>query len=473
MFTTINYADLTVTFHFSNGATLNLYVNDSDSDDDEQVIESIDINPSLAATTSNPLGSVAASSLELTLSDESSDLFPNNVNSPYYGYMDKTCYITVACTKLYIESEDEPTDNVPQEQTLQTPAPLGTFYVSSWESVDSSDDVSGVRISALDLISTIGNMEVPIVALDVTQSAIAYFRNVVTALNARLPQYKQIVLENNATFGTFDNNIRYRNLKSDGKVIDLLNQFSHCLLCNIYMDTSNVLKIDSILDDPQEQPVYTMSDDTNLTSVKVENGLLVDYSGVNVNYPVDRSAITETLGQMRDVSFSDLTFNNYHFDDSVYKLAYIVISSSTDICPVPTSMLHDNTEMNLVLSAESGTTADDSYNVEMYGSKQAAGFVSTSDVTDDSVCTIENSLIQKAHVQDYLDAINEYMQNKRSGLSCTGAFDPRLKLGDVVTVTSTLLGLSSKYKVTKLNWHLDDNFGCEAELRAVTEVQGV
>ena len=62
----------------------------------------------------------------------------------------------------------------------------------------------------------------------------------------------------------------------------------------------------------------------------------------------------------------------------------------------------------------------------------------------------------------------KYMKNKRSGISCDVYCDPRICLGDAVTVKSTLLGISDKYKVISLHWSLGDSLMCNAELMAIT-----
>lgn len=469
MFTTVDYADITVAFHFSNGTTLSLIVNPDESNDDSQEIESLEINTALSASTSNPLGSVASSTLEITVSSFNNYLNPNNVNSPYYGYMDRTCYIEVSASKLYIDVDDEQDPNATREQTLVSPALLGTYFVSDWVGMDSSDDVNGVRISATDLISTIGNMEVPIVTLDTTQGMLSYITNVIAGLNAKLPAYKQIALAQGTTLGVFDRQLRYRNIKTDGKFIDLLNQVSHCLLCNIYMSNDNKLTFDSMIDDVGETPVYAMSDETNLESVRVENGLLVDYAGASISYPIDRTGPNMNVGSIEETTFDDTSFTNFHFSGGVYKLAYMVITSTSDVCPTISTMKHDNMEMDLALTYQGNPGQDDTYSIGMGGALQESGYLSTAAAADDSVCEIENDLLQKANIPQYLAAVNAYMQNKRSGVSCDGWFDPRLSLGDVVTVESTLLGVSKNYKVTSLNWRMDSNFSCHAELRSITD----
>lgn len=467
MFNTVTYVNIAITFHFSNNTTLTVALDD---ESDNQQIDDIEIKTSLSSSTANPLGAVSASTLDLTLSSYDRSLFPYNEESSYYGYMDRTCYITITADKLYIDPDDEVNVDTPVEQVLQTPINLGTFFVDSWRSVESSDDANTVQISASDIISTIGNIEVPIVTLDTTQDATTYLRNVLAAINTRLPAYKRVTIASGATFGEFDDNVRYRNLKSDGTLIDLLNQLSRCLLCNIYINVNNQLEIDPMWDDSSEQPVYTMSDAThNLHEVQIQDGLLVDYSGACIKFPVDRSGAAVQIGQISDQSFDDLVFTNYHFDSGVYKLAYMVISSTTNVCPTVSSILHDNTELDLTLSY-TGTAPDEdeTYTVSMFGCKQNEGYTSTSEVTDDSVCEIENDLLQKANIQDYLDAVNEYMNNKRSGVTCSGWFDPRLKLGDVVVVDSSLLNIYNTYKVTAITWNLTDDFRCDVELRAIT-----
>ena len=297
MYNTITYVDVKVDIKFRNGLTHTVCVNRDVTYDDNSEITDFDINSSLSSSSSNPLGGVATNTLDLTLESYDDSLDPECKSSPYYGYMDRTAYLEVFVTKLYIDPFDEESDAddkyPPEEVEFKTPVPLGTFYVESWTSNSSADDIYNVQITATDLITSIGNMDVPIVRLDPRQSVMVYLKNVIDKLNKILPDYKQIKLSekllNDLKVSEYDVNARHRNLATGGKVGDLFNQVSQQLLSDIYMDHNNFLAFDSLLDDQEQEPVTTFSDDTNLDSISRTSGLLVDYSGINVQYPVGKT----------------------------------------------------------------------------------------------------------------------------------------------------------------------------------------
>ena len=478
MYNTITYVDVKVDIKFRNGLTHTVYVNRDVTYDDNSEITDFDINSSLSSSSSNPLGGVATNTLDLTLESYDDSLDPECKSSPYYGYMDRTAYLEVFVTKLYIDPFDEESDaegKYPQEEVeFNTPVPLGTFYVESWTSNSSADDIYNVQITATDLITSIGNMDVPIVRLDPRQSVMVYLKNVIDKLNKILPAYKQIKLSekllNDLKVSEYDVNARHRNLATGGKVGDLFNQVSQQLLSNIYMDHENFLAFDSLLDDKQQEPVTTFSDDTNLDSISRTSGLLVDYSGINVQYPVGKTETDKSIASVSDTKLSETKFNNLALSQRTHNMSYIVVTSSTSVCPTVKSLKYDNTKMNLELTKVNG---EGTYSLEVYGSVQkddtdTTDASYTNDDSKDSVITLQNDILAKSKIADYQAKVLKYMKNKRSGISCDVYCDPRICLGDAVTVKSTLLGISDKYKVISLHWSLGDSLMCNAELMAIT-----
>lgn len=476
MFNTVDYVDMTVTFHFNDGTTLALYVNQDNSDDDANEITDIKGSNSLSASSSNPLGSVAAGTLTIELESYDNSLNPDNPDSTYAGLMDRTCYITVEATKLYIDEDDE-TGQVSPEQTLTPPEPLGTFYVDRWESDSSINDVNRVVITANDLITSIANMDVPIVPINTKANIAAYLQQVFTALNNDLPSYKQITVRSPGSLGSLDSiNVKHRNLNTREKLGDLLNQVSQCLLVNIYVDRNNQLVYDSVLDDGQAMPVATLSDSTNLTELKQENGLLVDYSGVNIKFPEGKAVAPQQLCSLSNddgdsaTSAPDVVFDNSEYGSNLHKLTYLVISSSDATCPRLSQISHDNTKADIYVTPSQG---QQDYSIDIYGSVQSDKYMMSKPkyldrdgIDKDSVVTIDNDLLKTKNNQitAYRDDIADYMRKKRSGMTCEGSFDIRLNIGDVVNVDSETLNISGKYKVTSLTWNVDSDYTCTAEL---------
>ena len=475
MYNTVTYADIKVDIKFRNGKTHTIYVNRDVAYDDDSEIVNLDIDSSLSSSSSNPLGGVATNTLDLTLESYDNSLDPESKSSPYYGYMDRTAYIEVYVTKLYIDPfDEEPTDSdeyPPEEIQFESPVPLGTFYVESWTSNNSADDIYSIQISATDLITSICNMDVPIVRLDPRQNIMAYIKNVIEELNKTLPEPKHIRISNSLTeVSAYDNNARHRNLATGEKVGELFNQVSQQLLSNIYMNHENLLTFDSLLDDITQEVVTTFSDDTNLDSISRTSGLLVDYSGVNVQYPVGKTETDKSIASVSDTKFDEVKFNNLALSQRTHNMSYIVVTSSTAICPTVKSLKYDNTKMNLELTKVSG---EGTYSLEIYGSVQkddtdTTDASYTNEDSKDSVITLQNDILAKSKISDYQAKVLKYMKNKRSGISCDVYCDPRVCLGDIVTVKSTLLGISDKYKVISLHWSLEDSLICNAELMAIT-----
>ena len=475
MYNTVTYADIKVDIKFRNGKTHTIYVNRDVAYDDESEIVNLDIDSSLSSSSSNPLGGVATNTLDLTLESYDNSLDPESKSSPYYGYMDRTAYIEVYVTKLYIDPfDEEPTDSdeyPPEEITFENPVPLGTFYVESWTSNNSADDIYSIQISATDLITSICNMDVPIVRLDPRQNIMAYIKNVIEELNKTLPEPKHIRISDSLTeVSAYDKNARHRNLATGEKVGELFNQVSQQLLSNIYMNHENLLTFDSLLDDTTQEVVTTFSDDTNLDNISRTSGLLVDYSGVNVQYPVGKTETDKSIASVSDTKFDEVKFNNLALSQRTHNMSYIVVTSSTAICPTVKSLKYDNTKMNLELTKVSG---EGTYSLEIYGSVQkddtdTTDASYTNEDSKDSVITLQNDILAKSKISDYQAKVLKYMKNKRSGISCDVYCDPRVCLGDIVTVKSTLLGISGNYKVISLHWSLEDSLICNAGLMAIT-----
>ena len=475
MYNTVTYADIKVDIKFRNGKTHTIYVNRDVAYDDDSEIVNLDIDSSLSSSSSNPLGGVATNTLDLTLESYDNSLDPECKSSPYYGYMDRTAYIEVYVTKLYIDPFDEEVNDLdeypPEEIQFESPVPLGTFYVESWTSNNSADDIYSIQISATDLITSICNMDVPIVRLDPRQNIMAYIKNVIEELNKTLPEPKHIRISNSLTeVSAYDKNARHRNLATGEKVGELFNQTSQQLLSNIYMNHENLLTFDSLLDDNTQEVVTTFSDDTNLDSISRTSGLLVDYSGVNVQYPVGKTETDKSIASVSDTKFDEVKFNNLALSQRTHNMSYIVVTSSTAICPTVKSLKYDNTKMNIELTKVSG---EGTYSLEIYGSVQkddtdTTDASYTNEDSKDSVITLQNDILAKSKISDYQAKVLKYMKNKRSGISCDVYCDPRVCLGDIVTVKSTLLGISDKYKVISLHWSLEDSLICNAELMAIT-----
>ena len=475
MYNTVNYADIKIDIKFRNGKTHTIYVNRDVTYEDNSEIVNLDIDSSLSSSSSNPLGGVATNTLDLTLESYDNSLDPECKSSPYYGCMDRTAYIEVYVTKLYIDPFDEEaneSDEYPSEEIqFESPVPLGTFYVESWTSNNSADDIYSIQISATDLITSICNMDVPIVRLDPRQNIMAYIKNVIEELNKTLPEPQKIRISDSLReVSAYDKNARHRNLATSEKVGELFNQVSQQLLSNIYMNHDNLLTFDSLLDDTTQEPVTTFSDDTNLDSISRTSGLLVDYSGVNVQYPVGKTETDKSIASVSDTKFDEVKFSNLALSQRTHNMSYIVVTSSTAVCPTVKSLKYDNTKMNLELTKVSG---EGTYSLEIYGSVQkddtdTTDASYTNEDSKDSVITLQNDIIAKSKISDYQAKVLKYMKNKRSGISCDVYCDPRVCLGDAVTVKSTLLGISAKYKVISLHWSLEDSLMCNAELMAVT-----
>ena len=475
MYNTVTYADIKVDIKFRNGKTHTIYINRDVAYDDDSEIVNLDIGSSLSNSSSNPLGGVATNTLDLTLESYDNSLDPECKSSPYYGYMDRTAYIEVYVTKLYIDPFDEEVnasdEYPPEEIQFESPVPLGTFYVESWTSNNSADDIYSIQISATDLITSICNMDVPIVRLDPRQNIMAYIKNVIEELNKTLPEPKHIRISNSlAEVSAYDNNARHRNLATGGKVGELFNQVSQQLLSNIYINHENLLTFDSLLDDTTQAVVTTFSDDTNLDSISRTSGLLVDYSGVNVQYPVGKTETDKSIASVSDTDFTEVKFSNLALSQRTHNMSYIVVTSSTAICPTVKSLKYDNTKMNLELTKVSG---EGTYSLEIYGSVQkddtdTTDASYTNDDSKDSVITLQNGILAKSKISDYQAKVLKYMKNKRSGISCDVYCDPRVCLGDIVTVKSTLLEISGNYKVISLHWSLEDSLICNAGLMAIT-----
>ena len=447
------YADAKVEITFSNEAKYVL------TNDDTLVnyIESVNILEDFSTSASNPVGSVSSNSIKLVLSSDDDLLLATNTDSIYFGYMNNTAYIDVSITKLYFDDI-----NIPDEVCDLA---MGRFFVDKWTGGADVDTIHKITIEADDLMTSIKKSAVPVVAMKVNERLSVYVGRVLTELNAVEGRDIGYSIAFDAlSFGEFDENCKYFSL--DNTSMDsLLNQVSQATLTHMGMNRQNKVYTDYIFDDVVSQSVCDLDDD-NLTSIQFEDSSLKSYSGVNVKYSVGRRQTDVEIASIDNQQIVDgtLELKGISMSDRVDKVTSVSVLGEKLKAPVNVdSFRYNNKYCDIDVISADNQTCD----VKVFGATMSDTTKSTDSVYIDKtgeVLTIDNNVIATTLVNTFRDKILSLMQQKKSALTMTGYFNPEIKLGDLVTVTSEDLKIvNSVYKVLGLEIVIDGGYECKID----------
>ena len=412
-------------------------------------VTSIDIDESTNTQNNNPVGVVSANTLKIVLNSNDRSLFPENINSPYYGLMNNTATI-----KITLEDIDGTVE-------------FNTYYVSKWNSNINSNNPNQVIIEGTDLLAIINKNSVPsgtITNSDLTTKEA--FIMMIQSLNNNLDNRYQLQYdESDINFNDFDK-IEYDNVEA-GNMSDWLNTVSQCTLTNIYIDRDNKIKTDNCLDDKASESVGTLSDRVNITNASVDTGGLVNYTGVKVNY------ITNTINPMAQLTtisnqlikpglneFDDLDLGNKVFAVNAVRL----ISNTSQALKLKTLVYN---KRKCYIEIENTTTDDITCSIVVYGQSLKENKISVLKTkgSTNEILEVTNKLLLPEYSDKYANNLLKLTGIRYSSISVTGFFNPRIKLG--VTVYADVdksIKTSGYYKVIGLHWKISNTIKCTAKL---------
>ena len=411
-------------------------------------ITEIDIDESTNVQNNNPVGVVSSNTLKISLNSNDRSLFPDNVESQYYGLMDNTATVNVTLEDI--------------DGTVE----FNTFYISNWKSNITSQSPNKVIIECTDLLSIINKNSVPsgIITQNIaTKEAFIYMLN---KLNEQLEdKYKVQYNDSDIAFNIF-NSIEYNNLETES-MGEWLNTLSQCTLTNIYIGRDNKIKTDYCLDDVASESVCILSDKINITNASVDTGGLVNYTGVKTNY------ITNTINNMdRLTTLSNQLvkpgsnlFDNINMGSKIFRISAVRLKSDKDSALKLTKLEYDKRTCNITI--ENTTTEDINCTIEIYGQALKENILSVTKTKSSSneILNVTNKLILPEHADLYTEKLLSLIGIRNSNISVTGFFNPRIKLGDTVYLdVEKSINTKGYYKIIGLQWRISNTIKCTAKL---------
>lgn len=441
---------IVITLNDENNTEIDISLNNVENKNNiTNYVTSIDIDESTNAQNNNPVGVVSANTLKIVLNSNDRSLFPENNQSPYYGFMNNTATIRVTLTDVDGEVN------------------FNTYYISKWNSNINSNNPNQVIIEATDLLAIINKNSVPsgtITNRDMTtkESFIFMLNNLNNNLDLK---YKLQYDESDINFSDFDK-IEYDNIEA-GNMSDWLNTVSQCTLTNIYIARDNKLKTDNCLDDKATESVGNLSDKVNITNASVDTGGLVNYTGVKINY------ITNTINPMAELTTVSNqlvkpgvnVFDDIDLSNKVFTINAVRLISNTSQALKLTKLVYDKRKCNIEI--ENTTTENITCSIVIYGQsfKENKLSVLKTKGSTNEILEVTNKLLLPNYADKYANNLLKLVGLRNSSLSLTGFFNPRLKLGDTIYVdVDKSIKTSGYYKIIGLHWKISNTIKCTAKV---------
>ena len=420
---------------------INNNISDQSSSNVKNFITDIGLDEKLNAQNNNPVGVVSSNTLKILLNSNDRSLFPDNVNSPYYGKMDNSAIIYLTL----IENNE--------------PIIFNTFYVSNWTTSITSSTPYRVIIECTDLLSIIckNNIENIIITDNLsTSEALIY---ILDRYNASIEdKYRVHYNTSDIKFANF-NHIVLDNIDSEN-IGNWFNILSQSTLTNLYIDRDDLFKTDNCLDDKASESVCTLSDKINITQASVDSGGLVRYNGVKTNYIVNSlngiSEIIKMNGQSLNGGSNKI--NDINFNQRVYKVTGVSLNVHNSVPVDITNFTYNQRRANLELYNNSG----DNVNVDIIISGQTfmenkLSITKLNNSSSNEILEVTNKLLSADDVNIFASNLLKLCSLRNSSLSVTGFINPRIKLGDTVYVDlESSINTKGYYKVVGINMKINN-----------------
>lgn len=440
------------TITFSNGDSIDIKQCKIGEKKGNNYINKVSLSERLSADTSMPVGVVCANIIDIELTSLDGELNPDNKNSSYYKYMNKSAFIDIT-----FEESNEDID-------------MGRYFVEDWESDCTASNNYGVTISAVDLLSRVGKSPLAELRLKKNITIVDYLDEQFKEYNSNIKSDFEIGYnKDELDFGLYGT-MQY-NLLNAGNFSDLFNTISQSTITNMFIGRDRQLKTDYCLDDSKSDSVCRLDDTINLTQVSVATGGLSKYDGVKVhygNYTVNGNQEVLKLENQAIVS-GDNILEGIELKDNVYKINYIsVISDTKNISVKCSKFSYGRKILNMTIASNSNCKAtiivygqtlntNTMYVERQIGDGEAVG--------DKTTLELNNTIISERSLAiKYAKGLLKLMKLKQGSLQVTGWINPRIQLSDIVEVNSTALNISGYYKVVELNWTIENSIMCTAKL---------
>ena len=449
-----------IVFHFANGSVYELPLKHDNNNSLTTYGTKISLKEGLYSRSSdNIVGNVIGNTFNIDLISKDKLLLPLNEDSTFYGYMNDTAYVDVTCDVV-----DE--DNYP--------VPMGRYFVDTWEGGTSSGTSNEVNISCVDLLSKIRKISIDKLRLRRNITFNDYLKIVIDKLNSTLPSYMQILYTNDDLNifknSPYDWQMYFNNIDRDN-IENLFNCIAKYTVSYIWIDRNRHIKTDHLLDDNEAESVCTLSGSTNLLNYGTQTGDIDKYSGVKVNYITSVSHNNQELKKLEDIQLykGENVFNNEQLNsDKVWDIHTIEIKCKKGNATI-TSFIHYKNSIDFTVESTKKTKAT----ITIYGDVVNENYNSIekykNDNIKDTLVTIDNKVLRSDIIPTYVDGLINLMSMKNSQIYAEGFINPRIKLGDMVMVQGSTMGLSDYYKITSLEYTLGTNYKCKATMIKVIE----
>lgn len=411
-------------------------------------ILSIKVNEELSAVNKNPLGALAYSNLVLKLQTPDKSLMPENTGSPHYGYMDSSAIIRV---QLVTDTGD---------------VNFGTFFVDRWYTNISSDERKTVTIEASGYMKTITKMTMPSMQIRKEQRVSDYILEVINKQNERLTDRYKIQVDENISFGEFDT-MEFSDIEAS-TLGDALQEVSQSTLTNIYVDRDNMLKTDYCFDDTATGNEYVLGDCINIRNIKVGDGGLSDYSGVEVKYNNHLVNNVVSIAQLsgQRLSVGETEISGINSNNKIFKLMYVSIESDSEQYIKINKLQYDKNKISIVI--ENTSTEEVEATITFWGQS-----LNDNQITLDryiankkgTALQVTNNILGVRDIGNFANKLLQLISIKNSTVEAKGWFDPTVKLGDIVYLDAEkTVNTKGYYKVIGLNWQIESSIQCVMKL---------
>lgn len=412
-------------------------------------IRSISVNEELNAINQNPVGVVSSNNVKFDIRSLSKDLIPENVNSPYYGYMNNSAII-------YLYLEDEIGEFL-----------FGVWYVDKWYSTVTSEDPYKVTIEAYDILSYIFNSSVPNVNISDSTSIKEYLIDILNELNSLNDMKHQILFdEADIVFNEFST-MQFSNLNTSN-MSNLLNTIGQSTITNIYIDIrDNKLKTDYCGDDTAKDSVGNIGDTVNVTKASVDSSGLVVYSGVKVFYSL---GIVNDVTQLTELKDQTLVIGDNQFynialgDSSIYRISYVKINTTGNVLAYNKTTKYNKNTLDLVVNSSAATKC----NILVFGqtiNESKLYKEKFRNNTGGSVLELTNRLLPASDIDKFVNEMIRLMNIKDGSVSFIGWINPRIGISKTVnTNLSNSINVNGYYKTSKLTWSITSSIKCNGQL---------
>lgn len=399
------------------------------------ILNSVSLGLSLAGSNQNPVGVISANTLTLDIDSRDLSLDPTNTQSPYYGEMNSSAWVT-----YYLTENGEQIN-------------MGTYFVNTWNPNISNSSPYNISIQLTDLMSVIAKMAVPKVDIKYNMTLKEYIIAVINKLNEQNPfQYNIFYNPDTIKFGNITN-FYYEQLNTS-TVGDMLNTISQCTLTNITINQQGYFITDNLLDEVPAQAVMEIDGDNYTFSANLAPSSWISYDGIKVNYTPRKIVSKQQLASIssQELQPGDNTISGLSLGGHAYSIEQIVISTEdpTDASFYIKSLSYDKDVVDLVIDYQGLSTV--SASISIIGSSAATETKIFSQDAGGSILNCNVPILYESDLGYYASSMRAFLKNKQKAIKVVGWYNPRLTLGDLVHVTlGGDLNLEGYYKVTGMD----------------------